>query len=182
MKRILSLAFVLFLAITATLTAKEDLKHPNAIKFYPIEIIDTTGTIEFEARITTLNSSFKSLETRLQLEKENQDINIVFGFGDINYKPDKEWRIFSKNKYDLSGGYSKYDTAINGIRKSGSLGLGYSNYLGIEKSIIDRISIGAEARLFYLYFQYEYLTSSASRGRLNMELFDSFKLYFKVDI
>lgn len=73
-------------------------------------------------------------------------------------------------------------SAVN--RYLAKVNLGYSNYLGIERKIIERLFIGAEARLFYIGGYYDWYKDSKerSRGTFRVDFFDAYSLYLKISI
>ena len=155
----------------------------KAIKLYPAEIIDTTGTIEFEEIVSSRNSKFKSIEAKARFVEKDKSLKMVVGFGGINYHSQKkDWRTFEKKKFSIPISIDRRE-ASSGDSTRGQLGLSFSHYLGIEKSVYERISIGAEARTFFIAGLVDYIKDTSkdtSVVQVDLEMFDSFKIYFKV--
>ena len=154
----------------------------RAIKLYPSEIIDTTGTIEFEEIISSQNSKFKSIEARARFVEKDKSLKMVFGFGGIDYHSQEDWRTFDKKKFSIPISIDRREASAGNFTR-GQVGLSFSHYLGIEKNVYERISIGAEARTFFIAGLVDYIKDTSkdtSVVQVDLEMFDSFKIYFKV--
>ena len=171
------LLYILILGSASLLLATTPPKL-KALKLYPSEIIDTTGTLELENIISSQNSTFYSLGANINSSASTHRISSTLSYGTILYSDKQNWREFNKNKSSITFSKNK------DVSKTEAVGLQYTRILGAERKLVPDLFIGAEATLVSAALLYNHVTFSDNDTRqsadFDLNILNSFAIYIKI--